>query len=131
MLGAIAKLRSCRQLHSLFGEHGTDELFLRRHAGALLRHIVPAVIVLRSDILQRVVLQAVADFLRDPGLASQGHERPAKVAVRRVGDHARVQLAPDEALERLVAYTLASVFGESPVGYSEAQRAGVKSPQFQ
>lgn len=85
-------------------KHGADELVPLRHAGALLRHVVPMIVVLGAHILQRMVLEAVADLLGNAGFAGQGLERPPEVAVRRAGDPAAVPLTPDEAIERAVAY---------------------------
>ena len=66
-------------LPALLGKRGGDELFPFRHVGALFHHVVPAVIVLGADVLQGVVLEAVADFLRDPRLAGHRLECPAQV----------------------------------------------------
>lgn len=94
---------SCRHLHTLLGEHGADELVPFRHAGTFLGHVVPAIIVFRTDVLQRVVLQAVADVLRNACLTGQCLEGATEISVRRVRDHATVSLAPHETVERAVA----------------------------
>src|SRR3546814_8649920 len=43
---------SCRRFQALLGEHGADELVPFRHACALFRHVVPAVVVLGADVLR-------------------------------------------------------------------------------
>ena len=69
-------------LPALLGKRGGDELFPFRHVGALFRFSTMqclAVMLLAAGILQRVVLEAVADFLRDPRLAGHRLECPAQV----------------------------------------------------
>ena len=41
------------------------------HGGTFLRHIVPPIVALGTDVLQLVALQTVSDFLGQAGLASQ------------------------------------------------------------
>lgn len=52
------------------------ELVPARHPGALLGHVVPAIVVLGADVLQRMVLEAVPNFLGDASFAGQSLERP-------------------------------------------------------
>ena len=54
---------SRHELEALPGEHLPDELIPLLHRGPLLLHVVPAVIVLRADVLEGMVLNPVADFL--------------------------------------------------------------------
>ena len=52
----------------LLPQQGSDELVPLLHPGALLGHVGPAVVVLGTHVLQGVILDAVADFLRTPAL---------------------------------------------------------------
>jgi hypothetical protein len=48
-------------------------------AASFSGHVGPAVVALGADILERLVLDAVADFLRYAGLAGEDLPRPAEV----------------------------------------------------
>ncbi len=58
---------------------GADEPVPFRHVGALFHYVEPSGMVLAAGILQRVVLEPEADFLRDPRLAGHRLECPAQV----------------------------------------------------
>ncbi len=68
----------------IFGAPPPTDLLPFRHAGALFHHVVPAIVMLRADALQNVVLETVADFLRYPRLAGQNLEGAAEVAIGRM-----------------------------------------------
>src|SRR5215471_1313196 len=50
--------------------------------------------------MERMVLDAVADFLGDAGFACEGFPGPPKVAIGYDGNNAALPLAPHEAVER-------------------------------
>ena len=70
-------------------EHRSHELIPLCHAGALLWHVVPTIVVLGTHILLRVVLKPVADLFRDTGVSGQRLERPPQIAVGRIRESPR------------------------------------------
>src|SRR5260370_1201160 len=86
------------------------------HRGALLGHVVPAVVALRADVLERVVLQPVANFLREAGLSRERLPGAAQVPVGHDWDDLAVALTRHEWVERAVADGLGWVGcrGEKP-----------------
>src|SRR4051794_10793583 len=78
LLGGRAKqCWSSGNSEALLGEQISYEFIPFQHSLALLWHVVPSVVALRTHILKRVVLKAVANFLRHTGLSSERLPRPA------------------------------------------------------
>ena len=92
-------------------QYTANELIPFGHPGAFLPHVVPAIIALGADVLERMVLQAIADFFGEARFARQGLERPAQVAISGVRDHASLSLSPDKAVERSMRDGSGGVFG--------------------
>ena len=102
-------------LHTFLRQHAAHEGIPLFHAGAFLWHVVPTIVVLGTDILQRVILKAVTNLLRYAGLAGQRLESPPQVPIRRIRNDTAVALSPDKAVERAVADGLGRVFGRRKV----------------
>ena len=59
---------------------------------------MPAVVVLGADVLQGVVLEAIADLLQYAGFAGGRFEGSAEISVCSIRDYAAVSLTLDEAI---------------------------------
>ena len=53
----------CCQLVASFGQQPRYEFVPPLHASALLGHVVPAIVALRTDVLERMVLEAISNLL--------------------------------------------------------------------
>ena len=98
----VLKLRD-RPQRTLLGQHRANEFVPFRHAGPFFAHVVPAVVILRTHILQRVVLDTVSNFLGDTCLAGEGLPCATQIAIGHDRNDPTVSLAPHEAVERAMA----------------------------
>ena len=53
----------CGQLVSLLGQQRRYEFVPFLHAGAFLGHVVPAIVALRTHVLERMILEAISNLL--------------------------------------------------------------------
>lgn len=67
---------------------------------------MPAIIVLGVNVLERMILQTISNFLGHTGLAGQRFEGSPEVPVSCIGNHATISRPPNEAIERTVALGL-------------------------
>src|SRR3546814_19978401 len=88
----------CNHLSTTFSKHSANEFVPLGHTGSLFRHIVPTIVVLRTHILQCVILDAIADFLRTTRLSCQRLPSSAKVAVRNDRNYVAIPLPPPETI---------------------------------
>lgn len=56
------------------------------HSGALLGHVMPAIIVLGVNVLERMILQTISNFFGHIGLAGQRFEGSSEVPVSCIGE---------------------------------------------
>lgn len=83
--------------------HRLNESIPLLYRGLFLGHVVPAIIALRTDILERGVLQPVANFLRHASLSSQRLPGSAQIPVGHDGDHLAFALTLHERVKRAMA----------------------------
>src|SRR5579871_1690775 len=87
----------------LLREHCAHEFVPFGHPGSFLAHVVPAVVAFRAHILQRMVLDAISDFLRHASLTSEGFPSPTEIAISDDRNDAAITLPPHKAVERAMA----------------------------
>ncbi len=89
--------------------------------------LAPPVVVLRADIMQRLVLDAVADFLRQSTFASERFPGAPQISIGDNRDDATITLSPDKAVKGVVANRYGRVLRRGPKREPVWRAAGCSS----